>query len=326
MNSFVHVAGWTLIHFVWQGTAIALAAAIALRVARRSSPNLRYLIACAGLAATLVAPGATAVLLLLPASSSVNADAVGLATSTAAPWPQPGFEGAASIPAAFDALRAAGGTMSRSGLRTDQVIRFIVVCWLIGVAVLLGRMAAGWWQVRQLHRLALATPSSSWQTACAQMASRLGLRKVAHVVESAVVEVPTVISWLRPVIILPVAAMASLTPSQVEAILAHELAHIRRYDYVVNVCQTLVETLLFYHPGVWWLSSRIRSEREHCCDEIAVAASGDAIGYAEALAELESWRSASTMLVLAATSGSLLDRVRRILRVPMIDEPRSPSR
>ena len=136
---------------------------------------------------------------------------------------------------------------------------------------------------------------------------------------------PTVVGWLRPAILLPVAALASLSPAQVEAILAHELAHIRRHDYAVNVLQTIAETLLFYHPAVWWLSKRIRAEREHCCDDIAVAVCGDPVSYAQALAELETWRTGSTTMAMAATGGALLDRGRRILRVPITDEPRSPS-
>ena len=124
---------------------------------------------------------------------------------------------------------------------------------------------------------------------------------------------------------MPIAALANLTPSQVEAILTHELVHIRRHDFVINVAQTLAETLLFYHPGVWWVSGRIRAEREHCCDDVAVAVCGDAVDYATALAELEAWRSSETILALAATTGLLSDRARRILRVPIGHEPRSLS-
>src|SRR5206468_331985 len=168
--------------------------------------------------------------------------------------------------------------------------------------------AGGWWQVRRLHRAALATAASRWQSACRRIAYRIGLPAAAHVVESALVEVPIVVGWLRPAIILPVAALASLSPSQVEAILAHELAHIHRHDYAVNVLQTIAETLLFYHPAMWWLSNRIRTEREYCCDDIAVAVCGDRVGYAQALAALESRRTAAETMALAATGGSLLDR------------------
>ena len=111
-------------------------------------------------------------------------------------------------------------------------------------------------------------------------------------------------------------ALAALSPAQVEAILAHELAHIRRHDYLVNLLQTLVETLLFYHPAVWWLSRRIRTERENCCDDLAVSLCGDPYAYAKALADLEELRGTSGRLALAATGGSLLQRVRRLVGAP----------
>src|SRR5205085_6589248 len=104
---------------------------------------------------------------------------------------------------------------------------------------------------------------------------------------SALVEVPTAIGFMKPVILLPASTLTGLAPAQIEAILAHELAHIRRHDYFVNLLQSVIETLLFYHPAVWWVSRRVREERELCCDDLAVRASGDAIAYARALSELE---------------------------------------
>jgi len=154
---------------------------------------------------------------------------------------------------------------------------------------------------------------------------QLGLRVPFRVVESAEVDSPTVIGWVQPVILLPIAVLAALSPAQVEAILAHELAHIRRHNYVVNLLQSVVETLLFYHPAVWWLSGRVRAEREHACDDIALAVCGDRVEYAAALAELEAQRGRDCAPALAATQGSLAARVRRILRVPVDDAPQSPG-
>jgi beta-lactamase regulating signal transducer with metallopeptidase domain len=331
MNALTQVAGWTLIHFIWQGALIGLTVASLLRLTRRRSPNVRYAIACAGLAAMLAAPVATAQLVrpvVDPADAPVFRAGTAHSTWRRAEKDIPGAT--RSTPDLVQVFKPAvtRGTSwaAFEGLSIDSVLRGITGAWLFGVAVLLGRMAGGWWHVRRLHRMALATHSSRWQTACRRIAYRLGLPAAAHVVESTRVDVPTLLGWVRPVILLPIAAMASLTPQQVEAILAHELAHVRRHDYAINLLQTLVETLLFYHPAVWWVSNRIRSEREHCCDEIAVAISGDAIGYAKALAELEAWRTPSpTSLAVAATGGPLLDRVRRILRVPIADEPRSQN-
>src|SRR6266850_3770984 len=315
MNTSMQVVGWTLIHFVWQGTAIALVIAAALRLTERRSPNVRYLIACAGLAAMLAAPAATARLLWgARAGVAVATDVFDGAidqlktharSSDARLKPRALFEPtgrwtATLQPAVSDRF---------SAQQIDRFVSGVTITWLAGVVLLLARMAGGWWHVRRLHRHALATASSRWQTTCRRIAYRIGLPAAAHVVESVRVDVPTVVGWLRPAILLPVAAIATLTPAQVEAILAHELAHIRRHDYLVNLLQTVAETLLFYHPAVWWLSKRIRAEREHCCDEVAVSLCGDPVAYAKALAELEAWRTDSTILAVAATGESLVDRV-----------------
>src|SRR5262249_14459722 len=126
------------------------------------------------------------------------------------------------------------------------------------------------------------------------------------------VDSPSVIGWLRPVILAPVGMLSGLAPQQVEALLAHELAHVRRHDYLVSVLQGIAESLLFYHPAVWWISNQIRTEREHCCDDLAVEASGDVLVYARALAALEAMRPAHVKALLSASDGSLLGRIQRL--------------
>src|SRR6185295_2411884 len=126
------------------------------------------------------------------------------------------------------------------------------------------------------------------------------------------VQAPTVVGWLRPVVLVPVGALAGLPADQVEALLLHELAHIRRHDYLVNILQNVAESLLFYHPAVWWISGHIRAERELCCDDMAVFVCGDSLSYARALAQLESFRPAQVS-ALAANGGSLADRIARLL-------------
>ncbi len=128
---------------------------------------------------------------------------------------------------------------------------------------------------------------------------------------SASATVPFVVGWLRPVVLVPAALLTGLHPAEVEAIFAHELAHIRRHDFLVNLLQNVVETLLFYHPAVWWMSAQIRMEREHCCDDVAAAVCGGALDYARALVALERLRPA-TGLMVAASGGSLLERIRRL--------------
>ncbi len=195
----------------------------------------------------------------------------------------------------------------------------LVLAWLCGVGVLTLRLISGWLWVQRMKSHGASPAADGWQHIVARLSRRLHIARHVRLLESTLVEVPTVIGWIKPVVLLPASALAGLSPQQLEAILAHELAHIRRHDYLVNLLQTLVETLLFYHPAVWWLSRRIRVERENCCDDLAVRLCGDPYTYAKALADLEELRGAArpqAFLAMAATGGSLVERVRRLLGAP----------
>jgi beta-lactamase regulating signal transducer with metallopeptidase domain len=308
MISWIQVAGWTLVHFVWQGAAIAAVAASGLRLLRTATPNARYTVASVALGAMLVSPVITAHLL------SANVPTI-VAPGTA-PSILPSAVASSTAPRRDLAASVGGRGRAPAGrIELDPVLTILVAVWLTGVALLLLRLAGGWWKVRGLHRTALAMTASHWQTVASRLAALLRVRRVVHVVESVFVDTPTVVGWWRPVVFLPVAALANLTLDQVEAILAHELAHVRRHDYLVNLLQHIAETLLFYHPGVWWLSARMRNEREQCCDEIVLEVCGDPVGYASALTHLETWRHERATLAVAATHGSLIERIRLVLSV-----------
>jgi uncharacterized protein (TIGR03435 family) len=320
MNAWIDLAGWTLIHFVWQGAVVAAIAGGLMWLLRHRSPQARYAVACAGLVAMLVLPIMTA--------SALSRSVAVAGTGTPASVPRQVGPGADTVPDALAIL--ANLTMARGVSSVDLVpngssawLPLVVVMWVAGVVVLFVRLVGGWWRIHRLHRASRAAASSGWTAASARIATSLGLARRIHVVDSSLVDTPTVIGWVTPIILLPVAAFAGLSSSQIEAILAHELAHIRRHDFLVNLLQTCAETVLFYHPAVWWLSARIRAEREHCCDEVALSVCGDAISYAEALVELESWRRVHTPLVMAATGGKLMTRVRRLLRAPAVERSRS---
>ena len=176
------------------------------------------------------------------------------------------------------------------------------------------------WLVRRETRPA----AQPWAESLARLKDRLRIDRPVRLLGSIRLQVPVVVGWLRPVILLPVTALTGLPSDQLEAILAHELAHIRRYDYLVNLVQSVVETLLFYHPAAWWISGRVRAEREHCCDDWAVEVCGDRLTYARALAAIEEQRTAGWLLAPSARDGSLLDRVRRLLGVaPAQERPAS---
>ena len=328
MNSWIEVTGWTLAHFVWQGGLIALMVATTLRLGWRWSSNARYVVACAGLAAMLAVPAATALVLASPPPTPPRDAAV--ATLMLARRPQtdavvePLAPDRGAPETAWRHREDVSGGVPPGGPRPGW-LPLVVWSWCAGVVLLSARMAARLGQVRRLLRAARRVAPPSMLARCEAIASRLGLRVSFRIVESAAVDCPTVVGWVRPVILLPIAALANLSPAQVDAILTHELAHIRRHDYIVNLLQSVVETLLFYHPAVWWLSGRVRAEREHACDDIALLACDDRVEYATALAELETWRTRDSAPALAATQGPLLARVRRILRGPAEESPRSPG-
>ena len=311
MSDWTYIAGWVLVHFVWQGTLVGVLAALVLYACRHQQASTRYLIACAAMIAMLLCVTLTAALVEAPPASAASAYAPVAMTA--------GASADVLLPIPIDPGRAASPL---AGFRLEPLLPWIVSAWLAGVLLLLARVFAGWWRVRRLHQRALLSLRSSRQHAADRIAGRLGLVRAIRIVELSGVDVPLVVGCLRPIVVLPIAAMAQLSAAQVEAILAHELAHVRRHDYIVNLMQTLAETLLFYHPAIWWLSARIRDEREHCCDDVAIAVCGDAAGYAAALTELEAWRNGELSLAAAATGGSLLNRVHRILRVEISDDSR----
>ncbi len=315
----MHVAGWVLVHFVWQGTALAIVAALALHAFRRHSASVRYQIACATLGAMLA--GVLATTALVDVSGVPKAQPKRVVRMLVA---RQGPDDAA-LPIQLD-TRPPSKPRAFSRADVEALFPWVVSLWLTGVAFLLARGTAGWLRVRRLHQQALQSACSSWQAAGNRVAARLGLARVIRIVELSQIDVPFVVGCLRPIVVLPISAMSQLTVAQVEAILAHELAHVRRHDYVVNLMQTLAETLLFYHPAVWWVSARIRDEREHCCDDVALEVCGDPVSYAAALTELESWRTGDIRLVPAASGGSLLNRVRRILRVEISSQLHASDR
>jgi uncharacterized protein (TIGR03435 family) len=310
------LAGLTLVHFVWQGTIIGAATIVLLQILRRSSAQARYAAACAALVLMVAAPAITALTLARTNTVSPHASSVVSARSTVVAVPSPSYDSHEGV--------VAGSADDVNATQTSW-LTIVVGIWMTGVSLLVARITASWWSIRRLYRAAFSSAPSRFIAQAERLSERLGLHRALRVVDSIDVDTPTVVGWLKPAILLPVAAMANLTPAQVEAILAHELAHVRRHDSLVNLLQIAAETVLFYHPAVWWVSSRIRSEREHCCDAVATSVCGDAIMYAEALVELERWRTDTAALALTATGGPLLTRVRRVLGLPVDDAPRSSA-
>ncbi len=308
--------GWAVLHSLWQGALVAIVTAIALGAMRRAGANARYLVACFGLLAVASSWTVTAVRAVDAAAAHAWMQAHDSAIATNSVSIVLGPAGPDDATPAIQPLPASatfgdGGDISWRA-RLEPWSLAIALVWLLGVGFLSARLAFGWAQVERLRRASVRTASDGLSLRAHHLAARLGIERTVRVARSAAVAVPTLIGWLRPVVILPVSVLAGLSPEQLDAILVHELAHVRRHDYLVNLCQAAVEILLFYHPACWWLSRRIRTERELCCDDIVVRVCRNPLAYARALADLEALREMPA-LALAATDGSLLRRVRRLL-------------
>jgi len=302
-HPWVERLGMTLLHFLWQGLLIAALYAAARRIwAQVSSPQTRYLLACGALAAMMAAPFVTWELTAAPEQNPETVNRIA-STPQAASTPRTGTT--TTLP---DSVRA-----TVSGVEPEQFLFWVVVIWLAGVMVFWVRLAGGWVVSAGMRSKLVRRAPPQWQDVLRELGAQIGVSQPVELLVSALVQVPTVVGWLRPVVLVPVGALGGLPAEHVEALLLHELAHIRRHDYLINILQSVAESLLFYHPAIWWVSRHIRAERELCCDDLAVSISGDALRYAQALAQLESYRPAHFGAALAANGGSLANRIARLL-------------
>ncbi|MDH4179147.1 MAG: M48 family metalloprotease [Armatimonadota bacterium] len=311
--------GFALVHFVWQGAALAFIAVVLLAVLRKASANVRYL----GLLLVFAAMAASPVVTLALAGDARAPIATAVQESIPRERPSPSLPPVADtqpppVSTGLEVDRRPSSTtpvpdpwVARSREWVRARLPWITLLWLGGVVALSLRLLARWWAVGRV-RGALESASAEWQDRIRRLSLSLSVRRPVRLLTSAASRVPMVIGWLRPVIVIPTSALTGLTPDQLAAILAHELAHIRRCDHFMNLAQTVVEILLFYHPAVWWVSSAIRSERENCCDDTAVRVSGDVVGYMRALAWIEQRRGRVPEAAIASSGTSLPGRIRRL--------------
>jgi beta-lactamase regulating signal transducer with metallopeptidase domain len=341
--------GWTLVHSIWQVTLVALVAGLVLACLRRCSARLRYSLGVLCLALMLVAPAMTWSMVTItepaevlatnespvsqpipPASignaSSISGSQIDTATLSLGPAPTLSEDGRASRAADQSLVLVAESSQTSPAATTGRWLERvrqsilpwlgqIVAVWLAGVLCCAIRPVAGLWTQWQLKRRGLSPVAFETQRLMSDLARRMNVAPGVRIAESALVYVPMVVGYLRPIILLPACVLVGMTPDQLTSLLAHELAHIRRHDWIVNAIQVVVETLMFYHPAVWWLSHRIRCERELCCDDLALAVVGDNLAYGRMLLTLEELRhyAPAPVTALAGTGGEFVQRIRRLM-------------
>jgi beta-lactamase regulating signal transducer with metallopeptidase domain len=290
--------GLALLHFLWQGAAVAAIGAGALAIARTASA--RYAVGIATLVLMVAAPAVTFVMLQGPAVgfrvATHQVVAVAPVTHVAAP-------GAHAV-----------NPTRESGFPSSGALLLVVQIWFAGVILFSLRTAGGLFLVARLRRRDAKPIAGELLAQCRELQDRLGITRAIQYCESLQLDAPAVIGWFKPVVLLPLSALTGLSEAQLRAVIAHELTHIRRFDAFFNLFQVAAETLLFYHPAVWWLNKRVRAERENCCDDAALALCGNPADYARALALMEEWRVAPSF-AMAANRGPLASRVARLLGV-----------
>lgn len=303
-DSVVRALGWALVHSLWQGAALALLLLILLP--RLRTARQRYRAAYGTLLAVFVAVAGTFFRVFEPSGAvTVIADEA------------PTFGTFFNIPPELQTQDLAAAMTD--WLETHHVL--IVLVWLLGFIFFLFRLGTGLWQVHQLQTQQLQPAEAAWQTRMEALGKQLGLNAAIRLFESALVRTPMSIGWIKPVVLFPVGLINRLSPGEVEAILAHELAHIARRDWIFNLLQAFVEALFYYHPAIWWVSAVVRRERENCCDDAALAATGNPLIFAKALVQVQELATPAPRLALGIGGSSrrrplLLERVRRILNQP----------
>jgi D-alanyl-D-alanine endopeptidase (penicillin-binding protein 7) len=292
MNASVLITavGWTLVHFVWQGALVGCATAIGMVALRNARPQQRYLLACSALLVCLVWPA-----MELWSRLHELQGAAGLAIEP------PRLFAAGAAAAGGDWLGYVQGKLAS-----------IVLVWAACAAALALRMALGlFWIGRMTGK---NKSDAHWQGRLDSLARRCGVTREVRLRVVDGIPGPVTAGWWRPVVLVPASLVSGMPPDLLEALLAHEMAHIKRFDYLVNLGQNVVETLLFYHPAVWWISNRIRIEREQIADDLAARALGEPRRLALALSELEKLQFSSHRLAQAANGGDLISRIRRLVR------------
>lgn len=303
ITTFVHspiagALGWTMLHSLWQGTAIAAALGLTLLFARAS--RTRYALSALALASIVTA----------------------MVWTLATEWPTATAGASSQFPVVMIEARPAPIGEAAGPIRfwLAIVAPWLAPFWAIGASFTTGLYVAGSLTASRMRRRGVCAPPEYWAGKLTLLARRLEVRRTVALLESSLASVPVVVGHLRPMILMPAGLLTGMDPSQVEAVLLHELAHVARADYLGNVLQRLIEALMFYHPAVWWISHRMRIERENCCDDAVISAGTPAREYATALAVLEQFRGTGTLAAPAATGGNLVKRMQRLLLPP---SPRS---
>lgn len=304
-EEIIQAVSFTLLHSLWQGMLLSLIAAGIIFLTKKTSPLLRYNLLTATLVVFIISVAATFSTQLLQAKKIVNE-----ASITAAPI------NTLESPAYLAPVKSELPVWYKVITFFSANANWIVLLWLLIIGFKFIRFGSSFYNVSQLKKRAISSPGEYWNNRVIELCRQLQINKKVQLLQSGIVKIPAVVGYFKPVILFPVALMASMPLHEVEAILIHELGHIRRKDFLVNMLQNIVEIIFFFNPAVLWISALIKTERENCCDDIAVAHTGNKQDYIKALISFQQFSQPAAPQLAIAFSGEekyLLHRIKRII-------------
>ena len=323
-SKMVENLGWTLLNSIWQIGVISLGLFLLLALTRRSSPNLRYALSVSALFLAFLAPVFTFV---SRAQESTTRDFAKERSQTqiadARRDPAGGYESSVAVPRSDHSLntniQSSFGDLLSLSKYFPEILRIVVGLWLFGVALYSLRLFSGFWRVHKYRTFEIERPADVWVETFDGLCRKLKVHQSVSFLRSNFIETPIVVGVLKPLIIVPAGLFLQVDPRELETIIAHELIHIRRHDQIVNMIQSVIEVVLFYHPCTWWISAQIRHEREFAADAAVLEVfENSRVVYASALANLEEIRQSANdippSIVTAANGGNLMLRIRKILQ------------
>jgi len=293
LTKVIDAIGWALVHFVWQGIVLALVTGFVLFVLKRASAQTRYATNCIALVVATYLPISE----ICSRMNQVEATSTGSITAVF-----------------FDVVASQGSTWASIQTWIQAQLNWFVLGWLLVVALLALKLIIGLFWLHQYRNAPYSSANREWQQRLDALASQFspGMQVLLRVVDD--IQSPLTIGFIKPVVLVPASLLTGMAPAHLDALLAHELAHIRRYDFLINLLQNLIEMFLFFHPAVWWISKNVRTERENIADDLAAQVIGEPRRLALALQELEQIQFVQSQLALAAHGGNLMLRIKRLVR------------
>ncbi|MET6996232.1 M56 family metallopeptidase [Chitinophaga defluvii] len=303
----IRAFGWTIIHSVWQAFFVYACLRIVLTLWPMANARIKYnlsFLSLAGIFTWFIITLYQQIAAVQHTAIPLSATEFQLLTSSAAWQPAPTvYQNEAELVGLFPNL--------------EMCFPILVALYIAGISIMIIKLVIDVHQLRQIRKKQVVPIDALWEKHLAQLTKQLGIPRKVRLMVSKSLQVPVMIGFLKPLILLPMAMVNNMNEDQLEAILLHELAHIKRNDYLLNIFQSIAETILFFNPFIWWISKNIRQEREHCCDDVVIASSVQPLHYARALVALEEHRLNSNPLAMAAADNKqyLFYRIKRIMEM-----------